>query len=174
MAGGLATDEMRMRKAVRQALTRKKTALTNAVEGDLALIDVEMARVELIDLFHKLKATHDAFVAAKDFEIDDPEDLEFMNEPLKLKQEILALKNMWNDVRKATEEANKREQNIAKLAKEKEESEKKEADKIAKEKAAKLARCKAHLELDVEAVGDPEKDIKETIEVGISNDRLRE
>ena len=64
--------------------------------------------------------------------------------------------------------------NIAKLAKEKEESEKKEADKIAKEKAAKLARYKAHLELHVEAVGDPEKDIKETIKVGISNDRLKE
>ena len=91
IAGCLATDKMRMRKAARQVLTRKKTALTNAIEGDLALIDVEMAKVELIESFNKLEATHDAFVAAKDSEIDDPEDLEFMNESLKLKKEILTL-----------------------------------------------------------------------------------
>ena len=134
MAGGLATDKMRMRKAARQAQTRKKTSLTNAIEGDLALIDVEMARVELIDSFNKLEATHDAFVAAKDSEIDDPEDLEFMNKPLKLKKEILALWKTWNDSKKVTEEANKRKKNMAKIAREKEESEKNEANGIAKER----------------------------------------
>ena len=174
MASSVASDEMRMRKAVRQALTRRKTALENVIEGDLALVNMEMAKVELIESFNKLEAPHDSYVAAKDSEIDDPEDLEFMNEPLKIKKEILARWKTWNDSRKIAEEANKTERNIAKLAREKIEAEKNEANRTAREKAARLTLFKACLELDVEAVGDPERDIKETIEVGISNEILKE
>ena len=66
------------------------------------------------------------------------------------------------------------ERNIAKLAREKAEAETNEANRTAREKAARLTCYKAHLELDVEAVGDPERDIRETIEVGISHERLKE
>ena len=169
MAGGVASDKKRMRKSTRQALTRKRTALENAIEGDMATVNVEMAKVELIESFNKLEVTHDSYVTAKDSEIDDPEDAEFMNEPLKIKKEALARWKTWNDSRKKAEEADKMERNIAKLAREKA-----EANRTAREKAARLTCYKACLELDVEAVGDPERDIRETIEVGISNERLKE
>ena len=79
MAGGTVSEEKRMRKSAKEALTRKKTALENAVNGELADIDVEMAKNELIEAFNKLEVTHDSFVAAKDSDTDDPEDLSYMD-----------------------------------------------------------------------------------------------
>ena len=75
MTGSLVHEEKWMRKAAKQALTRKKTALENTINGELADVDVEMAKNELIEAFNKLETTHDSYVAAKDSDTDEPEDL---------------------------------------------------------------------------------------------------
>ena len=73
MAGGV-SEEARYRKAAKQALTRKRKQLEQAVNSAVNDIEVEAARDEFLVAFNKLEEAHDKYVSAKDSDTDNPVD----------------------------------------------------------------------------------------------------
>jgi len=161
---GRATEEAKVRRSAKQALTRKKKQLEQANNGT----EVEAAKDEFLVTFNKLKEAHDKFISAKESDSDDPEDLAYMDESITVKIAVLAQYKTWDDNRKETD----------KIAREKasafqrEEAKREEAERLAKAKAENLVKLRALLEVEVGALGDPERDFQESVNVGISVERM--
>ena len=129
MPGGT-TEEAKVRRSAKQALTRKKKQLEKAVNGAVSEIEVEAAKDEFLVAFNKLEEAHDKFVSAKEPDIDDPEYLAYMEEPIMVK--------MWDDGRKEADKLAREEAS----AFHKEEARKEEAERLAKAKAENLVRLR--------------------------------
>ena len=99
MPGG-ATEEAKVRRSAKQALTRKKKQLEQAINGAVSDIEVEAAKDEFLVAFNKLEEAHDKFVSAKESDSDNPEDLAYMDESITVKIVVLAQYKTWDDNRK--------------------------------------------------------------------------
>ena len=108
MAGG-APEESRLRKAAKQALTRKRKQLEQAVNSAVNDIEVEVAKDEFLMAFNKLEEAHDKFVSAKDSDTDDPVDQAYMDEPVQEKLTVLGVYKTWDDGMKAMEKTAREE-----------------------------------------------------------------
>ena len=167
MPGGT-TEKAKVRRSAKHALTRKKKQLEQDINGAVSEIEVKAAKDEFLVAFNKLEEAHDKFVSAKESDTDDPEDLAYMDKPIAVKITVLAQYKTWDDGRKEAEKIAREEASTFR----KEEARKEEAERLAKAKAENLVRLRALLEVEVGALGDPERDFQETVNVGISVERM--
>ena len=167
---GRVSEEVRIRKAAKQALTRRRKQLEQAVNSAANDIEVEAARDEYLVAFNKLEEAHDKLIWAKDSDSEDPVDQAYMDEPVQEKLTVLAAYKTWDETRKTTEKTARDEASTFR----KTEAEREEAEKKAKEKGDYLVRLRTLLEIEVAAIGDPETDFQESVNVGISAERMQE
>ena len=113
-------------------------------------------------------------MAAKDSEEDNPDDIAYMNGLITNYDEAMKAWGDWSEAIEASREAKRIADKDAKEAAEKAEAKAAEEAKVAKEKAEKLVKLRARLEMEVEAIEDPEKDFKDSIEAGICSEAERD
>ena len=96
-------EEVRFRKAAKQAVTRKRKQLEQAVNSNVNDSDIEDAKDEFFVAFSKLEKSLDKVVSANGFDSDDSVDNAYMDEPTQDKMTVLAVYKKWSDKRKADE-----------------------------------------------------------------------
>ena len=148
------TEEAKVRRSAKQALTRKKKQQEQSTNCAISEIEVEAAKDEFLVAFNKLEEAHDKFVSAKESDFDDLEDLAYMDKSITVKMAVLAQYKTWDDNRKEADKIAREEASAFR----KEEARKEEAERLAKAKTENLVKLRALLEVEVGTLGDTERD----------------
>ena len=86
--------EWNQRKAAKGAVTRKKNLLMDIIAGG-TVDEIAAHWNEFREAFEKLEDAHDAYVASKNSEEDDPADATFMDGPMAQHREAQQAWKIW-------------------------------------------------------------------------------
>ena len=99
----VAPEEFKARTKAKRAATAARTQLERSLNTTVDETTVETEKEKFLRAFDRLEDAQETYVAAKDLETDDPEDLAYMEEAVTEKMNILALYKTWSDARKEAE-----------------------------------------------------------------------
>ena len=97
-------QEWKQRKAAKGAVTRRKNLLLSKIAGGM-VDEVASHWNEFLEAFGKLENAHDAYIATKNSEEDDPADATFMDGPMAHHKEAQQAWKIWYEAQEEKREA---------------------------------------------------------------------